>query len=271
MRIAMLQMNSRVDKPANIARIEELFRTHIRKGEVDLVVAPEYATFLGGSRDAQWAAAETFPGGEGYRALQVLARDYGVTFHAGSMHEASGNRVFNTSVVFGPDGTEIARYRKIHLFDVETPAGHVFRESDTITRGDSVVGYPLNGHRVGCAICYDLRFAELFLAHMQQGCDVIVLPAAFNMETGKDHWEVLLRARAIETQSYLIAPGQIGPHPEPAGERACYGNSMVIDPWGQVIARASATTGVTFADLDFTYLAQVRGSLPSNSHHVMAS
>lgn len=271
MRVAMLQLNSRNDKTANIARIEELFREHIVKGSLDLIVAPEYATFLGGSKETQWAAAESFPDGAAYRAMQALARDYEVTFHAGSIHESWGNRVYNTSVVFDPDGAEIARYRKIHLFDVETPSGHVFRESDTITRGDNVVSYPLNGHRVGCAICYDLRFAELFLAHINGGCDVIVLPAAFNMETGKDHWEPLLRARAIETQSYVVAPGQIGLHPEPAGERACYGNSMIIDPWGQVIARASAQAGVTFANLDFSYLAQVRNALPSNSHHVMAS
>ncbi|MCA0964772.1 carbon-nitrogen hydrolase family protein [Salipiger bermudensis] len=270
MKIAMLQMNSRDNKLRNLDTIEALFRTHITPGEVDLVVAPEYATFLGGSREAQWAAAEILPDGEAYRALQSLARSYRTTFHAGSMLEAAGGRYYNTSVTFGPDGTEIARYRKIHLFDVETPSGHVFSESDVIDRGDTVTSYSLAGRRAGSAICYDLRFAELFLAHMRAGCDLIVLPAAFNMETGKDHWECMLRTRAIETQCYVIAPAQVGAHAEPAGERACYGNSMVIDPWGAVIARASAQPGVTFAELDFDYLDRVRSTLPSNTHHVMA-
>ncbi|WP_010140194.1 carbon-nitrogen hydrolase family protein [Oceanicola sp. S124] len=270
MKIAMLQLNSRTDKAANLAEIVRLFSERIAGSGAELVVAPEYAPCLGGSRDAQRQAAETFPEGEAYRTLQRLAREHGVTFHAGSMLERDGDSIFNTSVVFGPDGAERARYRKIHLFDVETPQGHVFRESDVISRGSEVVQFDHAGRRFGLAICYDLRFAELFLAHMRAGCDALILPAAFNMETGKDHWECMLRTRAIETQSWVIAPGQIGLHPEPAGERACYGNSLVIDPWGAVTARASGTTGVTFAELDFDYLDRVRATLPSNRHHVLA-
>ncbi|MEJ8473774.1 carbon-nitrogen hydrolase family protein [Roseibium algae] len=269
MKIAMLQLNTRDDKSRNISDIETLFRKKITKGETELVVTPEYATFLGGSRDEQWAAAEAFPKGEGYRAMQALAREYKTAIHVGSMIEVEGNNHYNTAVTFGPDGTELARYRKIHLFDVRTPSGHVFRESDVIDRGSRVINYQLGEHRIGCAICYDLRFSELFLAHMKAGCDVIVIPAAFNMETGKDHWEVMVRTRAIETQCYVIAPGQIGQHPEPAGERACYGNSMVVDPWGTVITRSPAQPGVTFTELDFDYLAKVRATLPSNQHHVM--
>lgn len=270
MRIAMLQLNSRHDKAANIAAIEAQFADHIAGRGIDLVVAPEYATFLGGTVEDQHAASESFPDGEGYRAMQDLARHHEVTFHVGSMIEKSDSGYHNTTVAFGPDGTELCRYRKIHLFDVETPSGHVFRESDIIQRGNEVVDYRLDEHRIGCTICYDLRFAELFLAHMKAGCDIIVIPAAFNLETGKDHWEVMIRTRAIETQTYVIAPGQIGLHREPGGERACYGNSMIVDPWGTVIARASAQPGVTVADLDFTYLDRVRSTLPSNSHHVIA-
>lgn len=269
MRVALIQMNSRDDKQKNIATIRELFETHIAGSGVEMVVAPEYSTFLGGLKDEQWAAGETFPDGEGYGALQALAREHEVVFHVGSMIETAGNKHYNTSIVFDKDGSELARYRKIHLFDVETPSGHVFRESDIIDAGSEVVDFEMNGHKVGCAICYDLRFSELFLKHMQSGCDIIVLPAAFNLETGKDHWEPLLRARAIETQSFVIAPGQIGMHREQAGERPCYGNSMVIDPWGTVISRASAQPGVTFADLDFSYLERVRTNLPSNRHHVL--
>jgi nitrilase len=270
MRVALLQLNSRDDKSANIATITRLFEEKIAGRDVDLVAAPEYSTFLGGLREEQWAAAETFPDGEGYRALQGLAKTYGVAVHTGSMIERDGNKHYNTSVVFGPDGTELARYRKIHLFDVETPGGHVFRESDVIDRGGEVVDFTYDGHKFGCSICYDMRFSELYLQHMRNGCDVIMVPAAFNMETGKDHWEALLRARAIETQSWVIAAGQIGFHREAAGERACYGNSMVIDPWGNIVARASARPGVTLADVDFDYARHVRTILPSNNHHVLA-
>lgn len=270
MRIALLQLNSRHDKPANIAAIETMFAERIAGSGVDLVVAPEYATFLGGTVQQQHAAAEQFPEGEGYRAMQNLARRYAVAFHIGSMIESDGGAYYNTAIAFGPDGTELCRYRKIHLFDVETPSGHMFRESDVIQRGSEIVDYPLGKHRIGCAICYDLRFPELFLAHMKAGCDIITIPAAFNLETGKDHWEVMIRTRAIETQCYVVAPGQIGLHEEPGGARACYGNSMIVDPWGTVIARASAQPGVTIAELDFAYLEHVRAKLPSNSHHVIA-
>tara|TARA_R110002049_G_scaffold70251_1_gene181553 strand:- start:43863 stop:44663 length:801 start_codon:yes stop_codon:yes gene_type:complete len=266
----MLQMNSRHDKAENISNMESMFEEYIAGKNIDLVVAPEYATFLGGSRETQWAAGETFPNGEGYQAMQALAKKYRVAFHVGSMIEIDGNSHYNTAVAFAADGSELARYRKIHLFDVETPSGHVFRESDVIDRGNELVNYEINGQKVGCAICYDLRFSEMFLQHMKAGCSLMVIPAAFNLETGKDHWEPLLRARAIETQSFVIAPAQIGLHMEPAGERPCYGNSMIIDPWGTVVARASSQVGVTIADIDTGYMERVRTTLPSNKHHVLA-
>lgn len=269
MRIALLQLNSRDDKAANLATITRFFDEKIAGRGVDLVVAPEYSTFLGGSREEQWAAGETFPEGAGYRALQALARRHAVTFHTGSMIEKQDNGYFNTSVIFGPDGTERARYRKIHLFDVVTPGGEVYRESDTIRRGEEIVDFALDGHRIGCAICYDMRFPELFQAHMKAGCDMLCVPAAFTMETGKDHWETLLRARAIETQCWLMAPGQVGKHRVGEADVACYGNSMIIDPWGTVVARASNVPGVIIADADFAWQDRVRSILPSNRHHVL--
>lgn len=269
MRVAMLQLNSRHDKSANIKAISAMVAEAVADGRPDLIVAPEYATFLGDTRENQWAAGEAFPDGEGYRAMQGLARQHGVALHVGSMIETDGNRHYNTTVAFGPDGAELARYRKIHLFDVETPGGHVFRESDIIQRGTEVVSYDLGDNRIGCSICYDLRFSELFLRHMRAGCNIIVIPAAFNLETGKDHWDVLVRARAIETQSYVLAPGQIGFHMEAAGERACYGNSMIVDPWGTVIARAANRPGWIMAELDLPYQQRVRANLPSNAHHVL--
>lgn len=269
MRVAMIQMNSRHNKAANIAAIREMFETKIKGQSVDLVVAPEYATFLGGTPEEQWAAGEAFPAGEGYNAMRDLAIEYGVTFHVGSMIESADNGYYNTAVVFDAKGDELARYRKIHLFDVETPQGHVFRESDIINPGNEVVAYETGDLKVGCSICYDMRFAELYQTHMRNGCNVLTVPAAFNMETGKDHWEPILRARAIENQCWLIAPGQVGLHLEPAGERACYGNSMLIDPWGIVVARASNKPGVCIADIDLGLLDTVRSILPSNKHHVL--
>ncbi len=269
MRVLMLQLNSRHDKAANIKTINDMVDEAMKTDRPDLILAPEYATYLGGTTKEQWAAGETFPDGEGYQAMQDIARRHGVPFHVGSMIETDGDAHYNTSVVFDKDGTEIAKYRKIHLFDVETPGGHVFRESDVIDRGSEVVDYQLGENRIGCTICYDMRFSELYLQHMRAGCNIIVVPAAFNLETGKDHWEPLLRARAIETQSFVIAPGQIGFHLEEAGERPCYGNSMIINPWGTVIARAQSKPGTMIADLDMDYQQQVRTILPSNNHHVL--
>lgn len=269
MRVLMLQLNSRHDKAANLRTIESMVDAAFERDTAELVVLPEYATFLGGTTEEQWAAGESFPDGEGYQALRALAMRHGTTLHVGSMIETDAERHYNTGVVFGPDGTELAKYRKIHLFDVETPSGHVFRESDVIDRGADIVNYPLGEHRVGCSICYDLRFSELYLQHMKDGCDILVAPAAFNLETGKDHWEVLCRARAIETQSWLIAPAQIGLHLEAAGERPCYGNAMIVDPWGTVVARSPSRPGTVLAELDFDYQRTVRTNLPSNRHHVL--
>ncbi len=159
MRVALLQLNSRHDKGANIAAIRDLFASHIGGRDVDLVVAPEYATYLGSNREDQWTASETFPGGEGYETMRALAKEFGVTFHVGSMIERNGDSHYNTSVVFSPEGQEIARYRKVHLFDVETPQDHVFRESDVIDRGTDIVSYQAGPLTIGCSICYDMRFA----------------------------------------------------------------------------------------------------------------
>lgn len=269
MRVLLTQLNSRHDKAVNLDAIDAMVDEALADTDVDLIALPEYATFLGGTTEEQWDAGERFPDGEGYARMSDLARRHGAAVHVGSMIETDGDEHYNTAVAFGPDGGEIAKYRKIHLFDVETPSGHVFRESDVIDRGDRVVDYELGEHRIGCSICYDLRFSELYLAHMRAGCDVIVAPAAFNLETGKDHWEVLCRARAIETQCWMIAPAQIGMHLEVGGERPCYGNAMIVDPWGTVVARAPSRPGAVVARLDFDYQGTVRTNLPSNRHHVL--
>ena len=196
-----------------------------------------------------------------------MPRNTSVTIHAGSVVEQEGNKYYNTTIVFGPDGAELAKYRKIHLFDVDTPGGTIYRESDTISRGEDVVTYQVGETKVGCAICYDVRFPELFRKLRDEGAEVIVLPAAFTLMTGKDHWEVLARARAIETQTYFLAVGQTMSHAE--GRKWCWGHSMVIDPWGHIVAQCSDGVGTTSSKLDLGYVTKVRGDVPVARHHVL--
>ncbi len=165
--------------------------------------------------------------------------------------------------MIGPDGRRVASYRKIHLFDVELPDGTELRESVATTAGAEPVVVEVDGFKVGLSICYDLRFPELYRALVDRGAEIIVVPAAFTLQTGKDHWHVLLRARAIESQCWLVAAAQWGRHPK---GRASYGHSLVADPWGQVVAECSDRVGVIDADVDREYLERVRRTLPSLAH-----
>ncbi|WP_186396269.1 carbon-nitrogen hydrolase family protein [Stappia sp. TSB10GB4] len=266
MKVALIQMNSQSDKQANIAQAEALVAEAAKDGP-DLIVLPEYWAMLGEGPEEFHASAEEFPDGDAYRAMQEMARRHGITLHGGSIVEKAGNAHHNTTLVFAPDGSELARYRKIHLFDVDVPGGMSYRESATIAAGDQVVTYEVNGTTVGCAICYDIRFPELFRALRDKGAEVIVLPAAFTLMTGKDHWEVLARARAIETGTHFLAVGQFGTHA--GGKKACYGHSMLIDPWGHVVAQVGDHTGHVTGRIDDAYAAKVRASIPVHNHHVL--
>ena len=270
MKVSLVQTQSGDDKTANLAHAEHLVRAAIAQDGPDLVALPEVFTYLGGTVEGAQASAEAMPGGPAYMMLQAIAQEHGVWVHGGSLNERDGERLYNTSVVFDRSGREVARYRKIHMFDVVTPDGEVFRESATYSPGSDIVTFDMEGVTVGCAICYDLRFAELFLTLARRGAQVIILPAAFTLMTGKDHWEVLLRARAIETQAYLIAPNQFGAYVEEGAQRMNYGNTLVVDPWGAVIARAQDGVGWTSARLDLDYLAKVRADLPSNRNRVLS-
>ena len=269
MRAALIQFNARTDKSENLATLDRLIRDAAARANPDLIVTPELSTFLGGSRQEILEAGEPFPQGEAYAMFAGLARELSIGLHVGSMIERAGDNLHNTAVIFDRSGEEIARYRKIHMFDIETPSGHVFKESSLFDPGRDIVTYEADGRTVGVSICYDIRFAELYLKLSGLGAQIITIPAAFTYETGRAHWEVLCRARAIETQCYVLAPGQIGLHPEPAGERACNGESMIVDPWGAVIARAPDKTGWIASDLDFDYLDRIRGKLPVAGHRVL--
>ena len=264
MKVALIQMNTVSDKPANLAQAKELIEQAVPLEQPDWIGLPEVFDFMGGSRAEKFAAAEVLGHGPAFALCAELAAKYGVFIHAGSFLEknADGTSLSNTTVVFDRSGQQIALYRKIHMFDVVTPDGVAYRESAVFTPGDVLATYQCEGLLFGCAICYDLRFPALFQALSDKGVDVVALPAAFTLQTGKDHWEVLCRARAIENQSYFLAPAQIGPHQVNGETRLTYGHSLVCDPWGHVVAKASDSTGFVTARLDRDLIARVRAANP---------
>lgn len=276
MRVTVVQMNPGSDKAANIAQAETLTEAAIAADRPDLVALPEIWTCLGGDRATKFEAAEALPApgsneapGPAYAFLQELARRHRIHVHGGSIGEAAGDRLYNTTVAFDPEGREVARYRKIHLFDITTPDGTGYRESATYGRGEDIVTYQAHGTTVGCAICYDVRFPELFLALRRKGAELIMLPAAFTLQTGKDHWETLIRARAIETQCWFAAPATWGQHMDKGGPRHTYGHSLVADPWGHVVAKVSDGTGFATARIDHARTAKVRADMPVLDHRVL--
>lgn len=277
MRVTAVQMNPGADKAANVAQLRRLATAAIEADRPDLIAFPEMWSCLGGDRPTKLEAAELLPeersnapGGDAYEALRDLARAHGITVHGGSIAEREGDRLYNTTVVFSPEGREVARYRKIHLFDIVAPDGTGYRESSTYGGGDRVVTFDAGGTTVGLAVCYDVRFPELFLRLRREGAELIMLPSAFTLQTGKDHWEVLIRARAIETQCWFAAPATWGAHIEPKGTRHTYGHSLVCDPWGHVVAKASDGPGWCTARLDHDVTDRVRRDMPVLDHRRLA-
>jgi predicted amidohydrolase len=258
MRAGLVQINSQEDRDRNLESALRLIERAAAQA-AELVVLPENVTFLGRGELA-WENAEPVPGPSS-AAFADAARRHRIWLLAGSLPERSAQpgKCYNTSLLFGPDGSTVAAYRKIHLFDVDIAAGS-YRESDSVLPGDTPVVAQIGDHRLGMSICYDLRFPELYRALAVAGAEILAVPAAFTTFTGKDHWEPLLRARAIENQCFVLAAAQWGSHPP---GRSCYGRSMVIDPWGTVIAQAPDGEGVVVADLDFGRLRQVRSEVPS--------
>lgn len=268
MKVALIQMNSDTDKAANLAQAKMLIEQAVAEDQPDWILLPEVWDFMGGRTQDKRDAAETLPGGPAWTLCRDLARQHKVFIHAGSILEkVEGEaRLHNTTVVFNREGEEVARYRKIHLFDITAPDGTEYKESANIAPGETVITYDCEGVKIGCAICYDLRFPELFQALARKGADMIALPAAFTLQTGKDHWEVLLRARAIENEAYVCAAGQYGQFNAGNEKRTNYGHSMVIDPWGHVNAKASDGIGVVSSRINMKKVAQVRGQIPVAQH-----
>ena len=259
MRVAVCQLNARADRAANLATARDLLQRAADAG-ADLAVLPEFTDYLGPA--AGLPEPEPVDGEYG-QFFAKAAHELSMWVHAGSFHEIGPDpaHTFNTSLVFDRSGSLARVYRKIHLYDVEIPGRVSYHESATVTAGEEPATVTVDGVTIGLSICYDLRFPELY-RHLavHGGAQVLAVPAAFMLHTGRDHWEVLLRARAIENQCYVVAAAQIGDH-DPG--RTCFGRSMIIDPWGTVLAQAPDTVGVTVADLDFDRLAGIRAELPS--------
>ena len=260
---AAVQMSAGPDKAANLERAERLIRVGAARG-ANLVALPEVFNWRG-KRVEQASAAETLEG-HTLTLMSRLARELRIHLIAGSIteHAAGDSRCYNTSVLLGPDGGQIAVYRKIHLFDIDLPGRVTVRESDAKLAGSETVTAATRLGAIGLSICYDLRFPELYRRLAFAGAQIVAVPSAFTFPTGEAHWEALLRARAIENQAYVIAPAQFGPNIYGYSD---YGNSMIVDPWGRVIARAADQEGVVVAPIDIEYQERVRRELPA-LHHV---
>jgi predicted amidohydrolase len=258
LRVACCQMNSRDDVAANVRAATELVEVAAAAG-AQLVALPETWAFKG-SRQGILESAQPVQGPDNAALAQLAAR-LGVHVLAGSIYEPSREpgHVHNTSALFGRDGRLVAVYRKIHLFDL-TAGDVTYRESDYVTPGEGLVTAPVQGVMVGMSICYDLRFPELYRSLALRGARVLLVPAAFTAITGAAHWEVLLRARAVDNGCFVVAPGQVGEH---LPGRGCFGHSMIVDPWGVVLAEVDDGVGICVADLDLDRLAEVRGQIPS--------
>jgi predicted amidohydrolase len=259
LRVACVQLTSRDDKAANIEKAEQLVARAAATG-ADVVVLPEKWNAIG-DPEVLHGAAETLEDGESVQAMAAWASGHGITLVGGSITERREGRdkLSNTSIVFDSDGTVAGVYRKIHMFDVEV-GGHVYRESDAEEPGDEPVVLDVEGWPTGLTVCYDVRFPELYRILALQGAHLVTVPAHFTLYTGKDHWELLLRARAVENQYYVAAAAQIG---ETLPGRLSYGRSLIADPWGTVVAMASDEETVISAELDRRRLEDVRAKLPS--------
>lgn len=260
---ACVQLNSRDDMSANLRAAAEGIRAAAGDG-AQLIMLPEYAALLDGSgrvmRDNSYSEAEH----PALKAFQSMARETGAWLLVGSLTvKLDGDRMANRSYLLAPDGSLKASYDKIHMFDVTLPSGKVIRESSAYQPGAQAVTARLPWGTLGMTVCYDLRFPQLYRALASAGAQFLAVPASFQRETGIAHWHTLLRARAIENLSFVFAPAMCGDHP---GNRMTYGHSLIIDPWGRIVAELGDAPGVLVAEIDPAEVARVRGMLPALEH-----
>jgi deaminated glutathione amidase len=262
-RIACLQTNSGNDFDANLATLRAMTREAAASG-AKFVLSAEYALMMDGSGRIMRERALKESGEPALSALCALSRELGVWQLAGSLTLMSEDgRMFNRSLLISSEGRVVATYDKIHMFDATLPGGTVIRESSAYRPGERAVIGETPWGRLGMSVCYDLRFPHLYRVLAQRGAAMLAVPSSFQRETGKAHWHVLLRARAIENASFVIAPALCGDHP---GKRMTYGHTLVIDPWGEVLADGGEAPGIVYADLDLAQAERVRSMLPSLTH-----
>jgi deaminated glutathione amidase len=259
LKVAVIQLNSRENPAENLSTVE-LFIDQAADMGAECVALPEFWSYLGpysGFDDA----AQSIPG-PFIERLQEKARRYGMIVHGGSIverHPELKGKFYNTSVIINRSGEIAARYRKVHLFDVDLANGERHFESDRIQPGNEIVTAGIDGITFGLSICYDLRFPELYRLLALRGAQILLVPAAFTLHTGRDHWEVLLRARAIENLCYVVAPAHVGTYPP---NRQCFGRSMIVDPWGLVLVQAQDMPTVMLAEIDLEQVDRARAQIP---------
>ena len=262
---AAVQMNSQPDLAKNLAQAEDLIDLAVKRG-AELVCLPENFSFLGDEADKLTQAEQIAQQSEKF--LKTMAQKYQITLLGGGFPvPTESGQVYNTALLVGQSGEELVRYEKVHLFDVNLPDGNTYKESQTVLAGLNLPPiYPSKEFgNLGLSVCYDVRFPELYRHLSQMGAEVLTIPAAFTAYTGKDHWQVLLQARAIENTCYVIAPAQTGKH---YGIRQSHGHALIIDPWGIILADAGDKPSVAIAAIEPTRLDQVRRQMPSLQHRV---
>ena len=261
-RVALLQTNTGNDYAHNLDTVRTMTREAARSG-AQLIMTPEYALMMDGSGRVMRERALEADGSPALPELQALARELSVWLLVGSLTLKTGERIANRSYLISADGPLVAQYDKIHMFDVTLPDGRVIRESSAYCPGDRAVVADTPWGRFGLTVCYDLRFPHLYRALARAGAAYLTIPSSFQRQTGKVHWHTLLKARAIENGCFVFAPAMCGEHP---GNRATYGHSLIVDPWGAVLADGGEDPGIVYADIDPLAVERVRSMLPCLTH-----
>jgi len=259
---ACVQMRGKRDPAENLEDAIRMIREAAKAGAT-YVQTPEISNIVNRDRPALLAAIRTEADDPMLKALSALAKELNIIIHIGSLAIKNGDKVANRAFMIGQDGGLLARYDKLHLFDVDLPNGETWRESNTFTGGVEAVAVDLPEARLGMAICYDVRFPYLFRALADAGCSILTAPACFTKQTGEAHWSVLQRARAIENGAFMISAAQAGLHED---GRETYGHSIIVDPWGKVLAEAGNEPGIIMAEIDLAAVGDARGKIPALRH-----
>ncbi len=265
-RVGLVQMVSSAKVADNLLQVEH-YMAQAKNEQVELVVLPENFAFMGIKDTDKWRIAETYGEGPIQEKISQLAKKFGLWIVAGTIPlKGVGTKVRSSCIVYDDQGLSVARYDKIHLFDVRVSEHEAHQESSTVERGNELVVVDTPVGKIGLTVCYDLRFPELYQQLMIRGAQLFTIPSAFTAVTGQAHWEVLLRARAIENLCYVLASNQSGYH---ENERQTYGHSMVVEPWGRVLVQKETSVGLVTADIDLQRLQQLRQHFPCIEHHIL--